>query len=128
MTGTTQDSVAVPDLVAAAREVIRREGHAQIVSLWQLLDDLGEQFGDRFPVSDDTKNVLELIERLWEEPHIDQPTSSIEFAWNDRGRGARGSAAAFKAMLIREARALSADEQTETSATRDSLGVGDDNH
>ena len=35
-----------------------------VVSIWQLLDELSGKFGDRFPVSPDTYEVLDLIETL----------------------------------------------------------------
>jgi hypothetical protein len=100
MSQTPNDAVALPDHVETKRERVRREGNACIVSVWQLLDDLNDQFGDRFLMSDETKNVLELIERVWEDRHIDQPGAPfIEFAWNERGRDPGGSPTGFKAML-----------------------------
>jgi hypothetical protein len=80
MSVTPNDYVFAPDLVVAAREVIRSEGGC-VVSIWQLLDELSDLFGNRFVVSPDTYKVLDLIETLWDDPHIDQvPGGGIEFA------------------------------------------------
>lgn len=75
-------------LVHVARERIRREGHACIVSIEDLLHELSEQFGDRFFLSDTVYNVLELIHTLSEDPHIDLVTDMgfIWFVWNEQGR------------------------------------------
>lgn len=74
------------DVVAAARELIRDEGDACVIDLYDLLDELGDKFGDRFPVSPDTNKVLQLILTLWDDPHIDNPgIGGIEFAWNEKG-------------------------------------------
>jgi hypothetical protein len=83
----TNKYVPAPDLVAAAREFIRSEGDGCIVSIDQLLDELSGKFGDRFPVSPDTYEVLDLIETLWADPHVDQVSHSglIEFAWSEKG-------------------------------------------
>jgi hypothetical protein len=88
MSVTPNDYVAAPDdVVAAAREFIRGEGEACVVSISQLLDELSDELGDRFPVSPDTYEVLDLIETLWADQHVDQvpETGSIEFAWNEKG-------------------------------------------
>jgi hypothetical protein len=86
MSVTTNDYVCAPDLVAAAREFIRGEGDACVVSIYQLLDGLSDMFGDRFPVSPDTYKVLDLIGTLWADPHVDQvPHGWIEFAWREKG-------------------------------------------
>jgi hypothetical protein len=86
MSVTPNDYVFAPDLVAAAREFIRGEGGC-VVSICQLLDELSDKFGDRFPVSPDTYKALDLIETLWADPHVDQVpyTETIEFAWNEKG-------------------------------------------
>jgi hypothetical protein len=85
-TTTINDYVCAPDLVAAAREFIRGEGGC-VVSIWWLLDEMIGKFGDRFPMSQDTYKVLDLIETLWADSHVDQVpgTESIEFAWNEKG-------------------------------------------
>ena len=58
-----------PMYVAAAREpTFAAEGHGCVVSIWELLDELSGKFGDRFPVSPDTYEVLDLIETLWARP------------------------------------------------------------
>jgi hypothetical protein len=85
------------DLVAAARELIRSEGDGCVVSIWELLDELSDKFGDRFGVSPDTDDVLRLIETLWADPEIHQvPDGWIEFGWNgggfDEGPGPRSFA------------------------------------
>lgn len=79
-------------VVAAAREIIRGEGDGCVVSIGDLLDELSDKFGDRFPVSPDTYNVLNLIGTLWADPHVDQVphTGWIEFAWNEKGRDPTG--------------------------------------
>jgi hypothetical protein len=86
MSVTPNDDVFAPDLVAAAREFIRREGGC-VVSIWWLLDEMTDKFGDRFPVSPDTYKALDLIETLWADPHVNQvpDTESIQFAWNENG-------------------------------------------
>src|SRR6478752_4031492 len=51
MSVTPNDYVAAPnDVVAAAREFIRGEGDACVVSIYRLLHELSDKFGDRFPV------------------------------------------------------------------------------
>jgi hypothetical protein len=76
------------DLVAAAREFVRSQGGC-VVSISELLDELSGKFGDRLPTSPDTYRVLDLIETLWADPHIDRvpDTAWIEFAWNARDGG-----------------------------------------
>ena len=57
-----------------------------LVGVRQLLDELSGKSGDRFPVSPDTYEVLDLIETLWADPHVDQvPHEWIDFAWNEKG-------------------------------------------
>ena len=74
-----------------------------LVGVRQLLDELSGKFGDRFPVSPDTYEVLDLIETLWADPHVDQVpyTESIEFAWNEKGRFDAVPITGLKAMLLR---------------------------
>ena len=76
-----------PDLVDAAREIIRHEDQC-VVSITELLEDLSHKFGDRFHFSLTMYQLVDLIETLWEDPHIDQVpnTGLIEFAWNESGR------------------------------------------
>ena len=88
MSVTPNDYVAAPhDVVAAAREFIRGEGDACVVSIYRLLHELSDKFGDRFLVLPNTYEVLDLIETLWADQHVDQvpDTGSIEFAWNEKG-------------------------------------------
>jgi hypothetical protein len=66
------DYLAPPDVVAAARDLIRGEGDGCVVSIWHLLDELSGKFGDRFHVSPDVYMVLDLIETLWADPHVNQ--------------------------------------------------------
>ena len=102
MSVTPNDYVAAPnDVVAAAREFIRGEGDACVVSIYRLLHELSDKFGGRFPVSPDTYKVLDLIETLWADQHIDQVpgTGSIEFAWNEKGLD-QVPVAGLKAMLL----------------------------
>ncbi len=81
---TTDETISLDDLVAAAREIIRSDDC--VVSISQLLHDLGEKFGDRFSLSPDVDMVLWLIWALWDDPHIDQVDDGlIEFAWNEEG-------------------------------------------
>jgi hypothetical protein len=54
--------LVAPDVIDAAREFICSEGCLVPVSL--LLEELGDKFGDRFRVSPDTYEVLDLIETL----------------------------------------------------------------
>ena len=100
MSVTPNEYVCAPDLVAAAREFIRGEGGC-VVSIWWLLDEMTDKFGDRFPVSPDTYKVLDLIETLWADQHVDQVpgTGSIEFAWNEKGLD-QVPVAGLKAMLL----------------------------
>lgn len=53
-------SVTINDYVAAARELIRSGSHGCVVSIDQLVDELSGKFGDRFRVSPDTYEVLDL--------------------------------------------------------------------
>jgi hypothetical protein len=84
MSETANEHVVPPgDVVAAAREFIRRDGDC-VVSIGRLLDELTDKFGDRFRVSPDVYKVLDLIETLWADPHVDQvPHGWIEFAWSE---------------------------------------------
>src|SRR6478609_8666051 len=73
MSVTPNDYVAAPnDVVAAAREFIRGEGDACVVSIYRLLHELSDKFGDRFLVLPNTYEVLDLIETLWADQHVDQ--------------------------------------------------------
>jgi hypothetical protein len=59
MSVTPNDYVAAPnDVVAAAREFIRGEGDACVVSICRLLHELSDKFGDRFLVLPNTYEVL----------------------------------------------------------------------
>jgi hypothetical protein len=100
MSVATNDYVCAPDLVAAPREFIRGEG-GYVVSIWWLLDELNDKFGDRSPVSPDMYKALDLIETLWADPHVDQVphAESIEFAWNEKG-AVPGPARGLKAVLL----------------------------
>ena len=102
MSVTPNDYVAAPnDVVAAAREFIRGEGNACVVSIWRLLDELTNKFGDRFRVSPDVYKVLDLIETLWADPHVDQvPLGSIEFAWSEEGVVDQVPVTGLTAMLL----------------------------
>jgi hypothetical protein len=62
-------------------------GDTGIVEIWQVLDKLSDKFGNRFNVSPDVYKVLDLIDGLWEDPHVDQMpnTGLIEFAWDEAG-------------------------------------------
>lgn len=76
------------DVVAAAREFVQTEGGGCVVSIGQLLEELGDRFGDHFRVTPEMYQVLDLVEALWDDPHIDQVpnTGWIEFAWNECGQ------------------------------------------
>lgn len=101
MSATPNDHFCAPDLVAAARESIRGEGHGCVVSIYRLLDDLSEMFGDRFRVSPDVYKVLNLIETLWADPHVDQvPHGSIDFAWSEEGVVDQVPVTGLRAMLL----------------------------
>ena len=82
------DEMSLPfeALVAFARESIRSEGDRS-VGIYQVLEELKDKLGDRFPVSRGMYKLLELIEALWADPYIDQGlnTGFIEFAWNEQG-------------------------------------------
>jgi hypothetical protein len=78
-------SVPFEALVAVAREFIRSEGDHD-VGISEVLEELSHKFGDRFPKWPDAFTVLEVIEALWADPHIDQVpnTGWVAFAWNER--------------------------------------------
>jgi hypothetical protein len=101
MSVTPNDYVDAPDLVAAAREFVRREGHACVVSIYRLLDELSDMIGNRFIVSPDVYKVLDLIETLWADPYIDQvPHGWIEFFWSEEGVVDQVPVTGLKAMLL----------------------------
>ena len=83
MSASANENLDGDGLVFAAREILRSEGNTCIFSIFQLLEELTDKHGDCFSVSPETYEVLQLIETLWEDPHIDQVpnTGSIEFAW-----------------------------------------------
>lgn len=87
----TNDFVTSPEVVVAARELLRAEGDGCAVSIGQLLGALNDKLGERFPVSPQMYQVVDLIEELWADAHIDQVTDigMIEFAWNQAGRQPR---------------------------------------
>jgi hypothetical protein len=101
MSVTPNDYVAAPgDVAAAAREFIRSEG-GYVVSICQLLDELSDMFGDRFPVSPDTYKALDLIQMRWADPHVNQaPHGSIEFAWSEEGVVDQVPVTGLTAMLL----------------------------
>lgn len=80
MSPSLDDSRVTRDVLAAAREFIRREGGC-VVSMSELVDRLKGEFGERFR----GEQELDLIETLWADPHIDQVphTGLVEFAWNE---------------------------------------------
>ena len=81
------------------RDFIRSEG-GDVISIWHLLEELSVKFGDRFPVSPDAYEVLDLVETLWADPHIGHPMrGSIEFAWAERRVVDRALPPEFVAML-----------------------------
>ncbi|AGB26288.1 hypothetical protein Mycsm_06129 [Mycobacterium sp. JS623] len=103
-------SVAPNDCVAAAREFIRGEGGC-VVGIWPLLDELIDNCGDRFRVSPDGYKVLDLIETLWADPHVDQvPHGSIDFAWSEEGLVDQVPVTGLKAMLLGRFQITSATE------------------
>ena len=107
------DSFPVPEVVAAAREFIRREGEGCVVSIGQLLDELSDKFGDRFPASPDLYKLVDLIEVLWADPHVDQVphTGCVEFAWNEKGFDPV-SFSRLRAMLPRQAQPATGNGDT----------------
>jgi hypothetical protein len=110
---TPNDYVAAPDdVVTAAREFIRGEGGC-VVSICQLLEELSDRFGDQFPVSPNTYEVLDLIETLWADPHVDQVPSmeSIDFSWNEKGFDHDLPAIGLKAMLLGDTQVESATNE-----------------
>lgn len=78
------DYLVAPDVVAAARNFIRSQGHGCVVSIDELLEELSDKLGDGFPVSPDMLKLVDLIMTLWDDPRVDQVpgTGLIEFAWN----------------------------------------------
>ena len=103
----------MPEVVAAAREFIRREGEGCVVSIGQLLDELSDKFGDRFPASPDLYKLVDLIEVLWADPHVDQVphTGCVEFAWNEKGFDPV-SFSRLRAMLPRQAQPATGNGDT----------------
>jgi hypothetical protein len=75
-----------PDVIAAAREFICRDGHGDVVFCDALLEELGARFGDRFRVSPDMHKLLHLIEELWDDPCIRRPDDD----WGQLRMGRRG--------------------------------------
>ena len=74
------------DLLAVATEFIRSQGDGCLVSIGDLVDELG----DRLPLSENTWTLLNVIGELWDNPHIDQvPCGWIDFAWNEEGGESR---------------------------------------
>lgn len=118
MSEIPNDYPIAPDLVAAAREFIRSEGC--VVSIYQLLDDLTDKFGDRFQVPPDAYVVLNLIETLWDDPHIDQVpnTGSVEFAWNKKGVDPLPTATGLKAKLLGHSQIPPATDDRDALVTR----------
>ena len=100
------DYLVAPDVLAAARELIRGEDDGCVVGISELLERLSEKFGDRFRVTPDMHKLLDLILTLWDDPHIDHPERGwIEFAWNERGFDSgsdSGPPWGLKAMLLRQ--------------------------
>lgn len=84
----TETHIAAPEVLAAARQIVHNAGHACIVSIWQLLDELTNHVGTQFKVTPEMHQLLDLIEALWADPHVDQvpATGEVEFAWNEAGR------------------------------------------
>ncbi len=81
MPTTPDEDVPLDELTDAAREIIRRESDG-CVSIWQLLDELSTNFGERFSVSPETAMVLWLIEGLYDDVHIHRVDDGfIEFGW-----------------------------------------------
>jgi NADPH-dependent glutamate synthase beta subunit-like oxidoreductase len=81
------DDFLAPEVIAAAREVIRREGRENYpacpIGIEGVLDELTKKFGDQF-VSPDMYKLLDLIYELWADPDIDlvTPEGWIEFVCN----------------------------------------------
>jgi hypothetical protein len=82
MSTTPDEDANSEELFDAAREIVRSQSDGCPVSIFQLLDELSTNFGERFVLSWDMHQVLYLIEALWGDVHIDQvPDGSIEFRW-----------------------------------------------
>jgi hypothetical protein len=85
MSRTPADTPSLKDLLAAAREKIRDEGHLGVIGIYRLLDELLIELGDCFTVSPETYKILHMVEALWADPVVDQVpnTGEIEFAWRE---------------------------------------------
>jgi hypothetical protein len=82
MPTTPDEDLHLDELTDAAREIIRSGTDGCPVSIWQLLDELSTNFGERFSVSPETGMVLWLIEGLYDDVHIHQVADGyIEFGW-----------------------------------------------
>jgi hypothetical protein len=86
MTATPYENIPMDNLVAAARELIRNEEGGCVVHIHELIEGLRSELGERFGVLSDAYRMIALVERLWEDPHIDHPDNGfIEFVWNEKG-------------------------------------------
>jgi hypothetical protein len=61
----------LPDLVAAAPAFIRDEVDGVVVSITDVMGELRIKFGNRPVMSDEMFELVDLIESLWADPHID---------------------------------------------------------
>jgi hypothetical protein len=73
-----------PDVVAAAREIIRNRDGGCLIGMRELLHQMNDKPYEHFSAD----QVLDLIEELWDDPHVGQVTDTpwVEFAWNEAGR------------------------------------------
>jgi len=84
MPATSAKNLNFDDLFAGAREIIRSGDHC-VITVFELLDELSTKFGARFAVPPETYKVLDLIQMLWGDEHVDRGPSTgwIEFAWRE---------------------------------------------
>jgi hypothetical protein len=84
MSPTEVDYSLSLEIFIAAREYIRSQGNACIVSISQLLEELSYTLDDGFGAG----QVVRLTHELWADAHVDQIPESelIEFAWSDVAR------------------------------------------
>ncbi|HRD10805.1 MAG TPA: hypothetical protein PLI79_02980 [Mycobacterium sp.] len=107
------------EFIVAAGEFIRAKAPC-VVSIYEILDGLTDSFADRFQVSDEVYEVLNLIATLWAEPHIRDPQAGwFEFIWSEeRTDQARDTTSPLRALLLERSHSeLATTGQSEASQT-----------
>lgn len=74
----------INDIVGAATDIIRQQGDFVAVSIWQLFDELSEDYGEVFRATPEIERVLAVAQQLWADPHMVQVDQGfVEFAWTE---------------------------------------------